>query len=108
MLIRPLIDELVATVPSGAVVDFVPVAHPFLLPDLMQQAPGLRRKSITLRALDHRNWESVRYLLFFRRRADLPPFLQTRVRAQLLAEIRRDGVQLAALYKVDPQQITVE
>ena len=107
-LIRPLIDELVATVPSGAVVDFVPVAHPFLLPDLVQQAPGLRRKSITLRALDHRNWESVRYLLFFRRRADLPPFLQTRVRAQLLAEIRRDGVQLAALYKVDPQQITVE
>jgi len=107
-LIRPLIDELVATVPSGAVVDFVPVAHPFLLPDLVQQAPGLRRKAITLRALDHRNWESVRYLLFFRRRADLPQFLQSRFRARLLAEVRRDGVQLAALYAVDPKQIAVE
>jgi hypothetical protein len=107
-LYRPLIDDLTSAVPTGAVVDFVPVAHPFLLPDIVQQAPAIRHKQITLRALDHRNWESVRYLLFFRRRADLPRFLQSPFPGRLIAEVLRDGVQLAALYEVDPRQIQVD
>lgn len=107
-LYRPLLNQIAVAVPEGAVVDFVPVAHPFLLPDLVQQSPVIRRKNISLRALDHRNWNSVRYLLFFRRRADLPQFLQTSFPGRLIAEVARDGVQLAALYEVDPRQIQID
>lgn len=101
---RPLLEQLVAEAPRGATVDVAPVltSAALQLEDLRQQSPQLRVHEVRLRAYDDPHRRHVRYVLVFRRRADpwhsLEPAPQ---RSRLLAETRRQGVQLAALYELE-------
>lgn len=99
---RPLLEQLVSQIPRGATLDVAPVLHPILLDDLPAQSPPLREHGIRLRAYDDPHRELVRYVLVFRRRADPWHSLEPApAHSRLLAETRRDGVQLAALYELD-------
>ena len=98
---RSLLKQLVAQVPRGATVDVAPVLHPVLLDDLPAQSPLLRLHEIQLRAYDDPHRELVRYVLVFRRRADPWHSLEPApANSRLLAETRREGVQLAGLYAI--------
>lgn len=92
-------------VDEASTIDVVPVAHPAFLAELQTANPQLAEHRIQLRPLDHRQWDQVRYVLSFRRMADLPPFLRDRVEAQPLLEVRRDGVRLSALHRINPALI---
>jgi hypothetical protein len=101
---RPLLEQLVAEAPRGSTVDVAPVltSAALQLEDLRQQSPLLREYDIRLRSYDDPHRLQVRYVLVFRRRADpwhsLEPAPE---RSRLLAETRRQGVQLAALYELE-------
>jgi 4-amino-4-deoxy-L-arabinose transferase-like glycosyltransferase len=104
---RDLLEETARLVPAGAVVDFVPVLHSYQLSALLSQAPALRARQIRLRPFTGTGSEqpAVRYLLSFPRREYLPDHWDpappgTRV----LAEVRREGVRLAALYAFEPKE----
>jgi hypothetical protein len=102
-LTRPFLQEVVQQVPRGATIDVAPVLHPFQLDDLLAQSSLLRRRDIHLRAYDDRHRDDVRYVIVMRRHAD--PWETLRhppPNSRLLAEIRREGVQLAALYAFAP------
>lgn len=98
--------EIVRQLPEGATLHVAPVLHPLQLPGMALQSPLLHRRRIQLKAWDDNIRPEVRYVLVFRRRADFwksleetdqpPPGLRR------LAELRRDGVQLTALYEVLP------
>jgi 4-amino-4-deoxy-L-arabinose transferase-like glycosyltransferase len=101
---RELLERTAELVPQGAVVDFVPVLHPYQLPALLSQAPELRAKEIRLRAFTGAPSEQppVRYLLSFARREYLPESWNPGPPgARVLAEIRREGIRLAALYEMN-------
>jgi len=96
---RDLLESMVRQVPEGARVDVTPVLQRFQLDDIVEQSPIVRRHGIRLVPYDAERDRDTRYLLLFRRLADLPDALrQENPRSRLLAEVRRDGVQLAALY----------
>ena len=96
---RELLDELAKAVPEGATVDVAPVLHQFQLPTILAQSPILRKHGIRLRAYDPKKNDRVKYLMVFRRRADLPTNLDPPANSELIAEVRRQGVLLAALYR---------
>lgn len=94
---RTLLNEI----PADATVMVVPVLHQFQLDDLLRQSPILRQRGIRLVPFDDSAPRSG-YLLLFRRRADLPePVRFGPHDAELIAETRRAGGQLAALYRLD-------
>jgi hypothetical protein len=104
---RSLLEETAARVPAGATVYVAPVMHQFQLKEMENQSPILRRHAIELRpfdaALGSGTSADARYVLFFRRLADLPDSITPLpFNARLLAEVRREGVQLAALYELPP------
>jgi len=100
---RQLIQALVDQVPGGATLDVAPVTQGSIqLDDLSAQSPLLREHDIHLRAYDDPHRDQVRYVLVFRRRADPWQSLEPAPEhGRLLAETRREGVQLAALYVLD-------
>ena len=104
---RELLHEVAEQVPAGATIDFTPVLEPRQLDFLLAQAPILRERKIDLRPFEDRFLETgdTQYLLYFHRHADIAgPFHQAPPGGRLLAEVRRQGVQLAALYAFDGGQ----
>lgn len=99
---RTFQEEIVRNVPEGATVHVAPVLHPLQLPDLEAQSPILRRHGVRLASFEDRIRSEVRYVVVHRRMADPWETLrEDRVAAngfRLLAEVCREGVQLAALY----------
>lgn len=99
-LTRPLLQEVAEAVPAGGTVAVSPVLHQFQLADLLEQSPVLRRRGIRLIPFEPHE-PPPRFVLIFRRLADLPPELHAPPPDfHPLAEVRRDGVLLAALYEV--------
>ena len=97
---RLLIDAADQT-PEGATIDLAPCLIPGQAAELLLQSPVLAEKRIRLRAYDDKAGRDVRYVIVYRRRADpwdsLEPAPQN---GRLLSEVRRRGVQLAALYEL--------
>jgi hypothetical protein len=78
-----------------------PVLHPFQLQELMWDSPAFRSGGVVLRAFDQHQAADVRRVLVVRRQADSWPALTPAPpRSRLLAEVRREGVQLAGYYEV--------
>jgi hypothetical protein len=99
-LTRDLLEATVELVPEGARIDVAPVLHQFQLEEMLDQSPILRRRRFQLVPFDETKMADTRYVLLFRRKADLPPSLRTDAPpGRLLAEVTRQGVQLAALYE---------
>lgn len=96
---RSLLSQVVNHVPAGGTVYVAPVLHPFQLDDLLRQSPVLRRHKVRLLPYEGPS-DGAQYVLLFRRRADLPESLRSGPRGEVLAETRRGGAQLAALYRV--------
>jgi hypothetical protein len=100
---RAFLDSCVRVVPQGARIESFPVLHPAQLESLERQSPILRRHGVTLAPYQGIERMQTPYLMIFRRRADLPdPINGQPPRSRVLAEVRRCGVQLAALYEIDP------
>ncbi len=100
-LTREFQQDLVRSVPQGATIDLAPRLHPIQEVDLLLQSPILTAHQIQLRAYDDKQPHTIRYVIVFRRRADPWPSLEPAPpNATLLAQVRRDGVQLAALYEL--------
>jgi len=98
---REFLGQVSEAVPKGATIDVIPVMHQLQVPTLQSQCPALQRRNITLRAYDPQDNGPSRYVLVFRRRADLPPrFQRPPENARILAEVRRQNVLLAALYEL--------
>lgn len=99
---RTFLEEIVRNVPEGATIHVAPVLHPLQLSDLEAQSPILRRHGVHLASFDDRIRSEVRYVVVHRRMADPWETLrEDRAAAngfRLVAEVRREGVQLAALY----------
>lgn len=94
---RELLEQLAEAAPPGAVVDVAPVLHQFQVRDLHDQCPALRSKAITLRPWDET--KASDFILVFDRLADLPAALrEAPAGLSTLAEVRRGGVRLAAVY----------
>ncbi len=105
---RTLEQQIVKQVPEGSSLFVAPVLHPLQLPGMALQSPILKKHKIQLDAYDDSIRSRVKYILVFRRLADpreslddpagspekAPPGLRQ------LAEVRRDGVQLAVLYEI--------
>jgi len=87
-------------VPQGSTIDVSPVLHGLQLPDLISQSPILRERRIELRGYDPEKNGPALYLMVFRRRADLSPTIDPPPGSETLAEVRRQGVLLAALYRL--------
>lgn len=103
---REMIDELLEQVSPGEQVAVTPVLHPFQLVDLTWQNPRFGRGGREFVAwtgdLDGYPPEArPAYLLAFHRLADLAPALHTGgpPGAELVYEVQRAGVRLAALYR---------
>jgi len=97
-LTAEFLDEAANAVPPDATIDVVPVMHQLQLDALGQQSAALRERNITLRGYDPQKHGPSKYVLLYRRRADLPPELEPlSTDAHVLAELRRQGVVLAAV-----------
>lgn len=100
-LTRSFLDDVAESVPPGTSIEVVPVLHPYQLQDLWNQAPILRARNIQLHPIGSLPPAEERLILYFRRKADLPSVLREPPQGgRLLAEVRRQGVQLAALYRL--------
>jgi hypothetical protein len=105
---RDLLREAAAAVPEGATLYVAPVLHPANLGDLEQLSPILARRGLVLDSYDDQDpaKRSMRYVLVFRRQADPWGSLEPApAGAKLLAEVRRQGVQLAAAYDLRPGEL---
>jgi hypothetical protein len=113
---RDFLEEVVQTVPVGATLEVAPVLHQLQLDEMLNQSPILRRHGVTLRPVglpptaDNpsageredrlRDEKQPRYILVFRRKADLPQWLRDQPPgAKRLVELSRQGVWLAAFYE---------
>ena len=104
---RELLTELAAAVPDGSTLYVAPVLHPANLIDLPLLSPILRQHRLRFDSYDNRDPSKagMRYVLVIRRHADpWEPLEPAPEGAQLLAEVRREGVQLAAVYDLTPGQ----
>jgi hypothetical protein len=101
-LTRSFLTEVTRQVPEGATIDLAPRLHPIQDVDLLLQSPVLSDHDIQLRAYDDKQPRDVRYIIVFRRRADPWSSLEPApLNSNLLADVRRQGVQLSALYEVN-------
>jgi hypothetical protein len=95
---RELLQRVVEQTPRGATIAVSPVLHQFQVEELWRQSPILRAHGVRLVPYESR--DTAEYVLLFRRLADLPEELRNGPDdAELLAEVSRHGVQLAALYR---------
>jgi 4-amino-4-deoxy-L-arabinose transferase-like glycosyltransferase len=100
---RQLLKEVAREVPAGETVYVAPVLHPANRIDLMLLSPILRERELRFDSYDDRDpsKRDMRYVLVYRRHADPWPALEPApAGGDLLAEVRRLGVQLAALYRL--------
>lgn len=97
---RSLLADVAARTPRGATVAVAPVLHQFQVEELWRQSPILRRQGIRLIPYDPEH-HPAEFVLLFRRLADLPPDWRNLPRgAERLAEVQREGITLAALYRL--------
>ncbi len=105
---RSFLDEVAAAVPPGSTLYVAPVLHPANRLDLALLSPIVRHHGLPLDAYDDQDATKVgvmRYVLVFRRHADPWAALEPAPEGgELLAEVRRAGVQLAALYDLRPDR----
>ncbi len=101
---RDLLEEMVESLPPGTTVYLAPVLHPANQWDLELLSPLLKEHGLRMDAYDDQDpSKSMRYVLVYRRHADSWDKLEPEPPgAKRLAEVRRCGVQLAALYDLDP------
>lgn len=98
---RSFAREIAESVPAGATIDVAPVLHDIYLVDGLYQTPVLLDREITFRAYRDDNLDQIEYVIVFRRGADPWASLEPApAGGELLAEVRRQGVQLAALYRL--------
>ena len=68
----------------------------------MLQSPILTARNYRLRAYDDKAGHDIRFVMVYRRRADPWPSLEPAPSGgRLISEVRRDGVQLAAVYELE-------
>jgi len=104
-LTRELLDRTAELVPAGSTVAVAPVLHPFQLPAMMNEAPQLRARRIVLQPYDEKTEPAPRYVLTFPRREYLPEsWVNGPPGAEVLAEVVREGVRLAGLYELSPEE----
>jgi hypothetical protein len=104
---RTLHQDIVRHVPVGATIHVAPVLHPLQLHGMALQSPLLARHQVQLAAYDDSIRSEVQYVLVFRRHADpreslnepTDPAQNAPPGMRLVAVVRREGVQLAVLYK---------
>jgi hypothetical protein len=103
---RRFLDAAAREVPEQETVIVVPVLHPGLqVRAMLSQSPILRRQRYQLRRWDQVEPDERNYVLLFRRQADLPPeLLELLPNAEVVTEVQRQGVQLAAVYRLKPQR----
>ena len=98
---RSFARDVAEAVPRGATIDLAPVLHPRNEVDWLSQSPVLLERDLQFRSYRDDNLEQIEYVLVFRRRADPWDSLEPApARGVLLAEVERQGVQLAALYQL--------
>ena len=103
-LTRDLLAQSARLLPRGTTVELVPVLYAFAPDELERQSPILRRREIRLTTW-RESAPGRRFVLLFRRRADLPPPLQQLPpEVKRLAATIRQGVVLAALYEIPPSE----
>ena len=98
---REFLEEVVDAVPEGSALYVAPVLHPANRIDLQLLSRILREHELQLDSYDDKDpaKRDMRYVLVFRRHADPWDALEPApAGAQLLCEVRRADVQLAALY----------
>jgi len=101
---RALLEELTRKVPRDTSVAMSPVLHQFQLEEYWRQSPILKQHGTHFTPYTATGEE--KYLLLFRRLADLPSELHGDPEGwELLAENEIDGMQLAALYRRKPGHI---
>ena len=102
---RELLLEAAEQIPAGSTIDLAPRLVPDQEVELLLQSPILSAGNYRLRAYDNNAGREIRYVLVYRRRADPWPSLEPAPEgSRLLAEVRRDGVQLAALFELPPPE----
>ena len=98
---RSFLNEVAEAVPDESAIEVIPVMHQFQLGEMTNQSPVIRAHRIRLVPFSGFESKTTRYVLLFRRKADLPEKLREPTAATVpLAELRRDGVLLAALYQL--------
>lgn len=98
---RRFLDDVAQAVPPGSMLYIAPVLHPANRIDLPLLSPILQQHGLQTDAYDNHDptKAGMRYVLVFRRHADPWASLEPAPPgAQLLCEVRRHGVQLAACY----------
>ena len=99
---RHLLRETAQSIPKGSRVSVAPMLHQFQLLALTEQSPIIREHELQLLPFGEHS-APARYVLVFHRLADLPDELRKlETRVEPIAEVRRQGVLLAALYDLGP------
>ncbi len=101
---RSFLQQSVQMLPPGETVVVTPPLHPFHLKEMLIQSPILRRHKIQLRRFDQLDGTPLegrsKYVMAFLRKSDLPEFVMAPPPGtEIVAEVRRQGVQLSVLYK---------
>lgn len=100
-LTRELLDEIVEVLPRGGRVHVSPVMHPLYAPYVNDQSPSLRRAGVSLVDFNDPNAGRPELLLVHERWGDWPDGLAELVdRGEVLAEVRRGGIRVAAFVRV--------
>jgi hypothetical protein len=100
---RDFLKDIAAAVPPGSTLYCAPVLHPANTVDLELLSPILREHNLRIDSYDDRDpaKRDMRYVIVFRRHADPWASLEPApANGKLLAEVTRDGVQLAACYEL--------
>lgn len=92
-----LLQTATEQIPVGSTLFVAPVLHNLQLPELLDQSMALQRREIQLKPYAQQALDENQFLLVFMRRAELN--LEELSGIETIAEIRREGVLLAAVYK---------
>lgn len=99
-LTRDFLSDAAQSVPVGSRMQLLPVMHQYQL-QLLQQCPALLQRRIELVPFAGEGPENEGYILVMQRKDYVPPeFRSPSADLVPLAEMRRSGVLLAALYKL--------